>query len=157
MTVKIRKKVTRLRGSHTHGWGSKKKHRGAGNRGGRGMAGSGKRAAQKKTLILKMYGKSYFGKKGFIKHNRIKIYSVNIAYIEEHFNSLLEKGIIKKENGSYAINIKDLNADKLLGKGGTLTKKFKITAKYASKNAEEKIKKMGGELVVDKKPARESS
>ena len=30
-----KKKVTKQRGHKTHGWGSKKKHRGAGNRGGR--------------------------------------------------------------------------------------------------------------------------
>ena len=53
MTVNRRKKVVKQRGSHTHGWGSKKKHRGAGNRGGRGMAGSGKRADQRKPSILK--------------------------------------------------------------------------------------------------------
>ena len=41
-----------------------KKRRGAGNRGGRGMAGSGKRADQKKPTILKLYGSSYFGKRG---------------------------------------------------------------------------------------------
>ena len=45
------KKVRKFRGSHTHGYGSKKKHRGAGSRGGRGMAGSGKRADQKKPSI----------------------------------------------------------------------------------------------------------
>ena len=42
--MRTRKKNTRQRGSHTHGWGAKKKHRGAGNRGGRGNAGSGPRA-----------------------------------------------------------------------------------------------------------------
>ena len=62
MTFNIRKK--RMRGTKTHGWGSKKKHRGAGNRGGRGMAGAGKRAEHKKTLILKKYTNAYFGKKG---------------------------------------------------------------------------------------------
>ena len=65
MTTNKRKKVVKYRGSHTHGGGAKKKRRGAGHRGGRGMAGSGKRADQKKPTILKLYGNSYFGKKGF--------------------------------------------------------------------------------------------
>ena len=51
MTVNKRKKNSRQRGSHTHGWGAMKKHRGAGNRGGRGAAGSGKRADSKKPSI----------------------------------------------------------------------------------------------------------
>ena len=54
MTATKRKKNTRMRAHTTHGWGSMKKRRGAGNRGGRGMAGTGKRAAQKKQTILKL-------------------------------------------------------------------------------------------------------
>ena len=63
MPVNKRKKATRFRAKTTHGYGSMKKNRGAGNRGGRGMAGSGKRADQKKPTILKLYGNEYFGKK----------------------------------------------------------------------------------------------
>jgi len=53
MPVNKRKKNSRLKGSHTYGWGSKKKHRKAGNRGGHGMSGTGKRSDHKKTMILK--------------------------------------------------------------------------------------------------------
>ena len=56
MVLNKRKKNSRMRGNTTHGYGSMKKNRGAGNRGGRGMAGSGKRADQKKPTILKLYG-----------------------------------------------------------------------------------------------------
>ena len=75
-----RKKNTRQRGSKTHGWGAKKKHRGAGNRGGRGMAGSGKRAGQKKPTILTTYGNSYFGKHGFHRPQKLlsEIKTINI-------------------------------------------------------------------------------
>ena len=38
MVVRREKRVRKLRGSKTHGWGSKKKHRGGGSRGGRGMS-----------------------------------------------------------------------------------------------------------------------
>ena len=66
MTVNKRKKVTRYRGSKTHGGGAKKKRRGAGNRGGRGMGGSGKRADSKKPSL---WGAKYFGKHGFVSLN----------------------------------------------------------------------------------------
>ena len=46
MSVNKTKKVGKYRGSKTHGGGHMKKRRGAGNRGGRGMAGTGKRADQ---------------------------------------------------------------------------------------------------------------
>ena len=57
-----RRKVTRHRGSHSHQRGAKKKARGSGHRGGFGLAGTGKRGDQKKTLVLKKHGNSYFGK-----------------------------------------------------------------------------------------------
>ena len=60
MAVNKRKKDSRARGQWTHGGGSKKKRRGAGNRGGRGHSGSGKRGDAKKQIYLKK--KNYFGK-----------------------------------------------------------------------------------------------
>ena len=47
----------------THGTGARKKAKGTGHRGGKGMSGSGKRADHKKTLITKLYGHKYFGKR----------------------------------------------------------------------------------------------
>ena len=72
-----------MRAQTTHGWGSKKKHRGSGNRGGFGMAGSGKRADQKKSLILKHFGKNYYGKKGFSSIKK-KLKAVNLFYVDQH-------------------------------------------------------------------------
>ena len=60
MVAKKRKKNTRQRAGTTHGWGSMKKHRGKGNKGGAGMAGTGKRGDAKKPAIWK--NKKYFGK-----------------------------------------------------------------------------------------------
>ncbi len=147
MTVNRRKKVVKQRGSHTHGWGSKKKHRGAGNRGGRGMAGSGKRADQRKPSILKEYGNTYFGKKGFYKHNKSVVKAVNVSYLEEHLPELLAKKLIKEENNSFIVNLKDLGYDKLLG-SGRITKKFMIIAESASKKVVERVKKLGGEVIL---------
>ena len=81
MVVNKRKKNTRMRGNTTHGWGSMKKRRGAGNRGGRGNAGTGKRADQKKPTILKLYGNSYFGKHGFKNQRRVgkKVKTLNFT------------------------------------------------------------------------------
>ena len=140
-----RKKNTRQRGSKTHGWGAKKKHRGAGNRGGRGKAGTGKRADQKKPTILKKYGRSYFGKFGFKKPNKKNIKAINLEYLEKNFDELLKNKLIKQEKDTFIINLKDLKINKLLG-NGKITKKFKIIAERFSKNAKEKIEKLGGEI-----------
>src|SRR3990167_8968506 len=100
-----RKKSHRMRAQTTHGWGAKKKHRGSGNRGGFGMAGSGKRADQKKPTILKLYGSSYFGKHGFRRPSKLlkKIKTINVEELNK----------FKDDN----INLKELGYDKLLGKG----------------------------------------
>ena len=139
-----RKKATRLRGSKTHGWGSMKKHRGAGNRGGRGNAGTGKRADTRKPSVL---GTKYFGKKGFKRANKKIINGLNISYIEEKYTALFNKGFIKEEAGFSIIDLKDLNADKLLG-GGKASRKYKIKAESATKKAVEKLRLSGSELIT---------
>ena len=137
MVINKRKKFSRQRSSHTHGWGSKKKHRGAGSRGGRGMAGTGKRGDAKKPSHWK--NTKYFGKYGFKNHKRKNIIAVNIDYIEEHMNDFpVEEGII---------DLGKLGYNKLLGKGRVKTK-LKIKVDSASAKAVEKIKKAGGEVVL---------
>lgn len=143
MAVYKRKKNTRQRGSHTHGWGSKKKHRGAGNRGGRGMAGSGKRAD---TIKPSLWKEKYFGKFGFKKKNvREKISAINISYLGENLDSFLNKKLISKEGDFYIVDMGKLGFNKLLSQGKVLNK-FKIKVNYASKKAVEKIKNSGGDV-----------
>ncbi len=55
------KKIRKQRGHRTHGWGSPKKHRGRGSRGGGGHAGSKK---HKKVWIMKNEPER-LGKRGF--------------------------------------------------------------------------------------------
>jgi len=43
VSVHKRKKASRIRGARTCGWGFRQKHKGHGNKGGVGMAGTGKR------------------------------------------------------------------------------------------------------------------
>lgn len=143
MTVNKRKKNTRQRGSKTHGWGAKKKHRGQGHRGGRGMAGTGKRADSKKPSIWK---EMYFGKHGFVsKTPKPQINAVNISYIEQHIDKFLSNNLVTKEDGFYSIELEKLGFNKLLGDGKVSTK-LKIKTPYASKTAVEKVKEAGGEV-----------
>lgn len=140
--INKRKKVSRQRGSMTHGWGAKKKHRGAGHRGGRGRAGSGKRGDAKKPSFWK--DTRYFGKSGFVKKGQKRVIkAVNIGYLEENLEELLSKGLIKEEKGVYVIDAAKLGFNKILGKG-KVTKKFKIKAESISLNAVGKVEKAGG-------------
>ena len=147
MTVNRRKKDVKFRGSHTHGWGSKKKHRGSGNRGGKGNAGTGKRADQNKPSI---WHEQYFGKHGFTHKGAIHHKTVNVEYLNENIEKLVKSNEAKLQNGAFAVNIADLGFDKLLGKG-RVTKKLVITADYASSRAVEAVKGAGGEVIVANK------
>lgn len=143
MVINKRSKFSKQRGTHTHGWGSKKKHRGAGNRGGRGNAGSGKRGDAKKPCN---WTERYFGKYGFTKVKKI-FNPINIRIIEDNIESFIAQGKAKKEGEFYLMDIADIKCNKLLASGNA-TKKIKITAEYASKAAIEKIKAAGGEVII---------
>ena len=134
MPVNKRKKNSRQKGSYTYGWGSKKKHRKAGNRGGRGMSGTGKRSDHKKTMILKKYGHDYFGKFGFRRPQKLLkfVKAVNIDDLEK----------FKDAN----IDLRKLGYEKLLGKG-KINKKITVIVDSFSKTAKEKIEKAGGKVV----------
>lgn len=140
-----RKKNSRQRGSKTHGWGAMKKHRGAGNKGGRGHAGTGKRSDCKKPSVWGI--EHFYGKHGFTPLSSQHINCYNIETLERKYHKLLKEGIIKEENGVSAITLDAIGIDKLLGKGNP-TKKWSITAKYASQAAVEKIQSAGGTVTV---------
>jgi len=154
MVVRKRKKNVKQRGSKTHGWGAMKKHRGAGNRGGRGMAGTGKKGDANKPT--KWHDKRYFGKHGFIKHGVAKkAVPVNLSYFEDKIDGLVKKGLAQKKEDFYVVDVKKLGFSKVLG-CGKLTKRFKISSPLFSKEAVDKIKKAGGEVIETrpvKKPA----
>ncbi len=137
-----RKKNSRQRGSKTHGWGSMKKHRGAGHRGGRGNAGTGKRGDAKKPEIWK--NTKYFGKYGFKSISK-PAKALNIAYLEQKFDTLIAKGLLKKEGDGFTIDFAELKCDKLLGAGAP-SHKYLIKVEEASAKAVEKIKSKGGSV-----------
>ncbi len=149
MTVNKRKKNSRQRGSHTHGWGAMKKHRGLGNRGGAGKAGSGKKADSNKPSIWHI--KDYFGKYGFINQGATaRSAPVNVSTLDEKAEQLVSRKMAKAEAGGFSINLKDLGSSKLLGKGKA-SKKLFITCETASKRAIEAVEAAGGKVTTTKK------
>ena len=148
MKTKKRRKSSRMRGSHTHGRGFKKKARGSGHRGGKGMAGTGKRADHKKTLILNLYGNDYFGKdKALRKKPKRVLESINISKINQQLNLFLKVKQAHKDKDVININLKGY---KILS-NGTPENKYVIVASAASKLAIDKIKKSGGNIIIENK------
>lgn len=150
MVVHIRKKSSRMRGARRgHGFGAKKKHRGSGNRGGFGMAGSGKRADQKKPTILNLYGSAYYGRFGFKRPPEVvkKVNAINIHDLQEKLDFFIKEKLVAKEGDSFVVDLKKLGFDKLLGKGDVRFR-FKISAPSISGNAKAKIEEKGGAVNV---------
>ncbi|MDO8467766.1 MAG: uL15m family ribosomal protein [Nanoarchaeota archaeon] len=147
--TKKRRKYSRMHGHNmgTAGWGSRKQHRSSGNRGGKGMSGTGKRADHKKSLILKLYGHGYFGKQGITskKTQRDKRKRINLNTIQSNLQGYIKKGLAKKVGDRYEIN---LELYKILS--GEVKEKLIIKAKEASQGAMNAIKKAGGEIQLSK-------
>lgn len=156
MVVLKRKKASRQRGKKTYGFGAKKKHRGSGNKGGRGHAGSGKRADSKKPSFWK--DKDYFGRKGFnrkqsLRENHV---SINVGALDEKLDSFVYSGIAKKKGNRYVIDLKKAGYTKLLG-SGSLKNNYEITVDSFSKKAKEKVENAGGTIVMTEKETQKSA
>jgi ribosomal protein L15 len=134
MKLKKRRKSSRNDGRRTCGH-SAKLNKGKGSHGGKGMSGTGKRADQKKTLVIKLYGQGYFGRKGITskKTARKRVNYINVGGIQE----------------KYAPGEVNLPECKILG-SGEVKGRYTVLAKAASKSAIEKIKKAGGEIILKK-------
>jgi len=139
MRTHKRPKTSRLRGSKTAGWGFRQKHKGHGNKGGFGMAGSGKRADHKKVPVKKSDKKGkYFGKQGATSKGteRVKNHALNLLDIK---NTLFTGDDCKINLAKY----------KILGVGEGF--KAEITAKFASKTAISKMEEAGGKIILPEK------
>jgi large subunit ribosomal protein L15 len=126
-----------LRGSSTAGRGSGKRTRHAGNRGGVGKAGGGKRGQQKLA--------SFHANTHTYTYSNVKKVPLNLKDVGRLIESLKSKGKIKMDNDRYEIKLKDLGYSKVCGK--FRDEKFKL-AVYgkASAKAKDDILANGGEI-----------
>lgn len=127
------KKITKQRGNRTHGWGSQKKHRGGGSRGGRGRGGV---MDHKKGWLWKKGEK--LGKRGF---KSLEQRGLRDSGCEINLRDIEKMAGDKKE-----INLLDHGYERVLGTG-EIKRPLRITARHFSARAEEKIKKVKGEAV----------
>lgn len=139
-------KTKKFRGSRTCGGGTHKNRRGAGNRGGRGNAGTCKH-----HFVRAMQRGISHGKKGFNRPLKV-VYdktTINIGKLDELADYLVENGKAEKrvDNGSefYDIDLTD-SIDKVLG-GGRVTKKLFVTCREFSEKAKNKIEMAGGKAI----------
>ncbi|HVA82925.1 MAG TPA: uL15m family ribosomal protein [Candidatus Aquilonibacter sp.] len=131
MVVRIKKTSRKHLGQRRWGKGNIKNARGSGDRGGTGKSG----AKHKWTRIVK-YEKESIRKKGFFNKNAsVKLEVIDIAMISNMAR--------KSKDAKPTI---ELAGYKVLS-DGVLEKAVTVKASNFSKQAEEKIKKAGGEAV----------
>jgi large subunit ribosomal protein L15 len=142
MPERFRKKIRRLRGSRTCGWGRVGQHRGSGQRGGFGHAGGHKHMWSR----VNVEDPDYFGKKGF---RRVKFIHETRTLDLEGLSIALRASPTKGEGAEKRnkINVVDLGYEKVLGKG-RIDKPVIVEALSFSKIAKQKIESAGGKTVV---------
>lgn len=141
MATRLRK-VRKLRGSRTHGWGISGQHRGGGMRGGHGKAGWCK---HKWSYIVK-YGRGDIGKRGFRNPTNKSLRTLNLSQLEDLIRRLKTSAEpLSREGGRYLIDLKALGYEKLLG-GGRIYTPVIVSAPEYSENAKKKLEEIGGAI-----------
>ncbi|MFW9999444.1 MAG: uL15m family ribosomal protein [Candidatus Hodarchaeota archaeon] len=155
ITRKFPKKVQKMRGRRTRGYGKVGQHRKTGQRAGRGKTTQWKKS--KKSYYLKQKELGFpdpdwdIGKKGFKRpQDIVRIYQVNTINVKDLDlnieNFVLNKKASKSGN-TYNINLNDINIQKILGRG-VINRTINITVNKASKKAIEKVETAGGKITL---------
>ncbi len=149
MVVRRVKKSRKFRGYKTHGYGSKKKHRGKGSKGGKGLAGKFK---QKKTWFLK-YKPEEMKTRGFnVPHKEQR--ALNVRELDRIVSALMREKKAKEVGGKVIVNLKELGYDKIIGAGNITIPVIISSVSSLTKSAKEKIEKAGGRILGnDAEPA----
>lgn len=141
-----KKRNAKFRGLKTRGHGIKAR-RGAGKRGGRGMAGNHK---HRYIHVIKYYGKDYFGRHGFKRPQSVVKAEIvlNVSTIREHMDRMIEAGAAKKKGDGFDLDVEKLGCTKLLGSGDIGDIKVHVLTPSASSKAIEKIEAAGGTVTI---------
>lgn len=141
----VKKRVKRFRGSRTHGGGTHKNRRGAGNRGGRGRAG-----ACKHHFVRALQGGYTYGKSGFKRPEEVifEPTTINVGQLDVMASALLQEDIAEEVDGAIKFDASRIGVNKILG-SGKVTKKLVITATEFSESARRKIEEAGGQAIEE--------
>jgi large subunit ribosomal protein L15 len=138
MATRLRK-TRKFRGSRTHGWGQIGQHRASGHKGGLGKSGLHKHLY---STLLK-FDPDHFG------HDSTHPPHPNIikkwASVRDLDDIFAKHG--KLEGNRKLIDLTGLGYDKLLG-GGQVKNAYLVKVEQYTASAEDKIKKVGGEVLV---------
>ncbi|TFF99414.1 MAG: 50S ribosomal protein L15 [Promethearchaeota archaeon] len=147
---KYPKKIQKMRGTRTCGYGRVGQHRKTGQRAGRGKTTQWKKS--KRSFYLKQKELGFpdpdwiMGKTGFKRpQDMVRLSKVNAINVKDLDYSI--ENIAKKSADTYTINLNEINIQKLLGRG-QINKKINVSVNKASKRAIEKIEAAGGKVTL---------
>lgn len=164
MTMKFNRRVNKLRGKRTHGYGRQQGRRKTGRKHGHGLTADWQKGMKsymikQKTLgyPTKKYGKKVkrspwlFGKFGFKRPQTMqRIYKkniINIGSLDAKLDSWVEQELAQKSGDNYTVDLDKLNIQKILAKG-SITKKVQVRVRSISEYAKEEIEKVGGKVFL---------
>jgi large subunit ribosomal protein L15 len=152
---KFPRRIRKMRGSRTQGYGRVGQHRKKGQRVGRGKTTQWKKAM--KSFYLKQKELGFpdpdweMGKTGFKRPQDMvrlsQVNSLNIKDLDYKIDLLVEEKKATKSGNTYTINLNDLNIQKILGRG-VIKKPINISVNKASEKAVEKIEAAGGKVTL---------
>jgi len=143
-------KKRRQRGSRTHGGGTHKNRRGAGNRGGRGNAGRDKH---------QIHGQEPLGKHGFTRPPELDrdVREIALRSIDEDVALWAADGRAEETDFGYRVDARDVVEDghqadvvKVLG-SGQVRNQLEVVADAFTDAAREQIEDAGGEAVLSER------
>jgi len=135
MPTRLRK-IRRMRGSRTHGYGQIGQHRHSGKQGGHGNAGLHKH----KWSWLNINDPDHFGRDPFRPPSYHKVSKwANVGDL----SSFSEGGETK--GGPVSIDLKSMGVEKLLG-GGDVTRAFNVKVSAYTERAKKKLEEAGGKI-----------
>ena len=143
-------KKNRQRGSRTHGGGTHKNRRGAGNRGGRGNAGRSKH---------QIHGQPPLGKHGFTRAPEVQreVAEIGVREIDEQAALWAADGLAEETDFGYRVDARDVVEDadqadlvKVLG-NGQVRNQLEVVADAFTESAAERIESEGGDAVLTEK------
>ena len=144
MVVRRERKIRKRRGRGL-GFGSHKKHKGSGSRGGTGLTGLHKHKVMRMIKLMP----NHFGKKGLKRPRKAikEVRTINLRDLDFMIEGLLKEKRAEKTEEGIKVKLSDLGYDKLLG-SGKVNHPLIVEAKYFSKNAIKKLEEVEGKAVV---------
>jgi large subunit ribosomal protein L15 len=143
MVRRYSKRSRKERGHRTHGYGAGKKHRGKGNKGGKGFAWD-----KHLWVYTLKYEPDHFGKHGFHSPGQElgRPETINVGLLDATTENLVAAKLASMQGASVLIDCQKLGIEKLLG-SGKVTKQLIITNCAAfSESAKGKVEAAGGKI-----------